>query len=95
MIFDKAVSSWPGLERFTDAKSPADAKLTEVPGQHGLGHGGDIVEGRHAVVVDPVVGSHRDAVGMSRMALVTGATTTLFKTAMASSREMTNTGLRL
>src|SRR5680860_225583 len=59
-----------------------------------LGDDSEVVEGRDAVARHAVVGLSASSVGMPRMVLVTGATSTLFNTGIAASRVMTKSGRR-
>lgn len=81
-----------GVEGRADLLTAAGTELAESFCEYGFRHGGQIVEGRSAVVIDSFVDSHRDAGGDG--SLVTGATMTLLSTGMTSSRETTSTGRR-
>lgn len=51
------------VERRAYLSMPADAKLSEFPCEHRLGHSSEAVERCDAVMVDPFIGPDRDACG--------------------------------
>lgn len=82
------------FERVADLAPASESERTESRGEHGLGYRGEVVEGGNAFVVDPVIGPTGMQVEMFWIVLVTGATTTLLRTGITSSRETTSTGRR-